>query len=342
MLIDSHKKLNVAIVGVGKQSTEDHIPALQSSTRVKLVAIQDTDAGIVKKCGDKLGVSSYTSLSNLLKKNKIDFAIVAVPHNQYLEIVSELAANGVHVLKEKPLALNFQEAIAMRDIVQKANIKLMVTLQRRFNPIFSTFPQLMKNIGQPFFVEAKYSLFIEDPSDGWRGERKVAGGGCVIDMGYHIIDLLIWYFGLPNNVHAEHRAFAKPLKNYDAEDTASVLFRYSDKGLFGTVLLSRYIPPKTEYLKLIGTNGIIEVKKGELLRYKNNGEVAERLVRDGAWPTAAIAQVDYFCDVIQGNKPNIGSADYHLQHMAFIEACYRSQKLGKFVNPFDIIDQQHV
>lgn len=333
------RKFKVALIGVGKQSIDDHIPALKSSTKVELVAIQDVDQSVAKEWGNKLGVTAYTSLPNLLKHHKIDFAIVAVPHDQYLKIVKLLADSGIHILKEKPLALNFREAITMRDILRKSSVQLMVTLQRRFNPIFSSFLQLMKTIGQPFFIEAKYSMFIDNPDKGWRGNRDRAGGGCLIDMGYHMIDLIIWYFGLPDNLHAEFRTLAKPLKYYDAEDTASVLFRYSEKGLFGTLLVSRYIPPKTEYLRLIGTNGIIEVRRGELLRYKNNGELAERLIRDNAWPTAAVTQIDYFCDVIEGKEPNVGNADYHLQHMAFIEACYRSQKLYRFVNPFDIIDK---
>lgn len=332
-------KLKVALIGVGKQSIEDHIPALKNSTRAELAAVQDTDSRVVKEWGNKLGVPGYTSLSNLLKNHKIDFAIVAVPHDQYMKIVRELAANKVHILKEKPLALNFREAVAMRDVVRKSGVELMVTLQRRFNPIFSSFTQLMKSIGQPFFVEAKYSMFIDNPDKGWRGDKEKAGGGCLIDMGFHLIDLIIWYFGLPDNVHAEFRTFAKPLNYYNAEDTASVLFRYSDNGLFGTLFLSRYVPPKTEYLRLVGTNGIVEVRRGELLRYKNNGEIVEKLMRNNAWPTAATTQIDYFCDVVQGKEPNIGGAEYHLQHMAFIEACYRSQKLCRFVNPFDVLDK---
>lgn len=333
-------KLKVALIGVGKQSIEDHLPALKNSTMVELTAIQDIDPKVAKEWGNKLGVAAYTSLPDLLKRHKVDFAIVAVPHDQYIKIIEELAKNHVHILKEKPLALNFDESLKMRNIILKSNVELMVTLQRRFNPIFSTFTQLMKRIGQPFFVEAKYTMFVDNPDKGWRGKKDSAGGGCLIDMGYHIIDLIIWYFGLPDNLHAEFRTLAKPLKYYDAEDTATVLFRYSEKGLFGTLLVSRYIPPKTEYLRLIGTNGIVEVRRGELLRYKNDGELVERLTRDNAWPTAATTQIDYFCDVIEGKEPNIGNAEYHLQHMAFIEACYRSQKLRRFVNPFDIIDKR--
>ncbi len=332
-------KLKAGLIGIGKQSIEDHIPAFKDSSKAELIAIQDTDLKVVKEGSFKLGIPGYTSLAEMLKKHKIDFAIVAVPHDQYLEIVRQLAEKRIHILKEKPVALNIKEAIAIRDLIRNSHVELMVTLQRRFNPIFTTFLQLMKQIGQHFYIEAKYSMFVENPAEGWRGEKKRAGGGCIIDMGYHSIDLLIWYFGLPDQIHAELRTAAKPMSYYDAEDTAAILFRYSDRNLFGILQLSRFIPPKTDYLKLVGTNGIVEVKRGELVRYQSDGEIVEKLIRDKKWTAAATTQIDYFCDVINGLKPNIGNVEYHLQHMAFIEACYRSQKIGKFVNPFDILHQ---
>ena len=163
------QKMKVALIGVGKQSVDDHIPALKNSSRVELVAIQDINPKVAREYGHRLGISAYTSLSDLLKNHKIDFAVVAVPHDQYIKIIRELANRGIHILKEKPLALNFREAVAMREIVSKSGVELMVTLQRRFNPIFLSFTQLMKSIGQPFFVEAKYSMFIDNPDKGWRG-----------------------------------------------------------------------------------------------------------------------------------------------------------------------------
>ncbi len=116
------RKLKVALIGVGKQSIDDHIPAIKSSTKVELAAIQDINPRVAKEWGNKLGVAAYTSLSNLLKHHKVDFAIVAVPHDQYIKIVEELVENHIHILKEKPLSLNFNEAVKMRDIISKSDV----------------------------------------------------------------------------------------------------------------------------------------------------------------------------------------------------------------------------
>ena len=332
-------KKKVIIIGLGKQSIEDHIPALQSSRNAKLIGVVDKERTKIKEWSEKLRVPGYTSFLDALNTNRPDFAIVAVPHDEYFEIVKELVRRKIHILKEKPLALNYQEAIEINRMSKKAGIQLMVTLQRRFNPIFSTFTQLMNQIGRHFFVEAKYTIFVNDPGEGWRGLRRRAGGGCIIDMGYHLIDLLIWYFGLPDAVHAECSTSARPDKFYDAEDTAIIIFRYREPGIFGTMILSRYMWPKTEYLKLIGSEGSVVVKRGKLTRTSKTGEILEQLSREKSWTAAAAEQIEYFCGVINGEKKNIGSPEYHLQHMAFIEACYQSQKLRSFVDPNTILHQ---
>jgi predicted dehydrogenase len=148
-------------------------------------------------------------------------------------------------------------------------------------------------------------------------------------MGYHTIDMIIWYFGLPDKVIAEFESGDKP------EETAFVLFGY-DTGVYGSAIISRSFPPKTELIKVCGTRGIIEVERGCIKRLRKSGEVTESLNRDTSWPIAATKQIDYFCKVIKGEAKNIGDPFYHLQHIKFIEACYESKKQGKYVNPKDI------
>lgn len=335
--MSNQKKKKTIIIGIGKQTIEDHLPALRSSRNAQLIGIVDKENSKLQQWSNKLKVPGYASVSDALNTVSPDFAIVVVPHDQYFEIIKELVNSKVHILKEKPLALNYKEALEINKMTQRANVQLMVTLQRRFNPIFSAFPQLMKQIGKLFLVEAKYTIFVNDPSEGWRGIRRRAGGGCIIDMGYHLVDLLIWYFGLPDSVYAEFSSVAKPEKSYDAEDSAVITFRYGKSGIYGSLIISRYMWPKTEYLQLIGSEGKVVVKRGSLTRISKTGEVLEQLTREKSWTAAATEQIDYFCEIIDGKKKNVGSPKYHLQHMAFIEACYQSQKSKTLIDPYKIL-----
>lgn len=202
-------------------------------------------------------------------------------------------------------------------------------------PIYSTFHQLYDQIGQPFLIDAAYTMSV-DPAAGWRGQRCLAGGGCIIDMGYHVIDMLLWYFGLPDRVLAQYSATARPELDYDAEDTAYILFGF-DSGLVGTVLLSRWIPPKTEQIRVVGTRGAIVLERGRIQRLRSDGELVESLSREESWPAAATAQVDHFCRVLHGSRCNVSGPGSHLAHAAFIDAAYASSRAGGFVNPKELL-----
>jgi predicted dehydrogenase len=217
----------------------------------------------------------------------LDLVVICLPHHVGRTVIETAAKHAVHVLKEKPFATTMQEARALVAICEDAGIQLMVTLQRRFNPIYTSFTQLADQIGTPFVVDAQYTLHIDDPSKGWRGLTTKAGGGYIIDMGYHLIDMILWYFGLPDRVLADISVSARPDRDYDAEDTALIHFAY-DSGLYGSLLLSRFIGPKTEHIRPVGSKGMVHLERGRIRRLANGGDVIESLSRDQAWPSAWI------------------------------------------------------
>lgn len=326
-------------MGLGKQSTEDHLPGILNSRNANLVAVSDVDKEKVATISAKYNVLGYDNYKNLLKTEKLDFIIVAVPHSEYIEIINEAAKHKVHILKEKPFARNLTEAISIKNIIEKNKIHLMVTLQRRFNPIYTTFFQLKEKVGRKLFLDAKQTMFLKNPQDGWRASKKIAGGGVVIDMGYHLIDLIIWYFGLPDSVFCEFTVNTNIDKNHSVEDTATILFKYNN-GFHGSLTLSSYYSPKTQSLKLIGTKGCVEIERGTIKRFDETGKLTESLSRENSWPSAASDQIDYFCNIISGTKANIGNHIYHLQHVAFVEACYKSKIYGKYINPKKLLINQ--
>ena len=292
-------KLQVGIIGLGHQSLEDHIPAIKMSPDTELAGVVEIDDKKLKTfLSENKDVKGYKNLNRLFKNHNLDFIVVAVPHYLHYEILKEAIGRKIHILKEKPFAVSLTQAKELNKLAQANNVQIMVTLQRRFNPIYSTFFQLIDKIGIPFFIEAKYTFFTDNPHEGWRGRKTLAGGGCLIDMGYHIIDLLMWYFGLPDEVFVEISCAAKENIAYDAEDTAKVIFKYETKKVFGSLLVSRVIPPKQEYINVFGTRGIIHIERGKIERLSSNGELQESLKRDHHWPSAAQDQLEYFVKVL--------------------------------------------
>jgi len=332
--MQSKEKLKVGVIGIGHQSLEDHIPSILASNDINLVAVCDVNKEKLKSFSyEHKDVHTYQRFKDLFQSEKLDFVIIAVPHYLHQEVVKEAIKYKIHILKEKPFAISLEQAKEIKTIAEQNNVKIMLTLQRRFNPIYSTFFQLIDKIGMPFFIDARYTFYTNSPHEGWRSRKELAGGGCLIDMGYHIIDLLMWYFGLPDLVFAETSCAAKEGAVYNAEDTAQVIFRYSRQNIFGSLLVSRVIPPKTEYFDVYGTRGIIHIERGKIERRASNGEIQEALLREHHWPSASQDQLEYFVKVIRGEKENISGPDFHFNHLAFIEAAYRSRKESKFINP---------
>lgn len=333
-------KYRAAIIGIGNHAIKTYLPGFQYSHLAQLRALCDINSEKLAQDPNHVEVAIYKDYRQLLASEDIDFVIITTPHDTHRDIVEAAAERGVHVLKEKPFAQNLEEGLYLKKVCEDAGIHLMVTLQRRFDPIYMNLGRMIEQIGDPFFFEAKYTLFVDAPGEGWRGNVKQAGGGCILDMGYHLIDVMIWQFGLPERIVAEFSSRAHPEDKYDAEDTALILVGY-EGGLYGSLTLSRYYPPKTERLRVIGSRGMVEVEKDNIRRLKSNGDVVEAIMREHNWPVAT-TQIDYFCKVIRGQKENIGDANYHLQHLAFIQACYQSKLRRGYINPKELLRSQEM
>ncbi|MET9182398.1 Gfo/Idh/MocA family oxidoreductase [Kitasatospora aureofaciens] len=329
-------KRRAAVIGLGHQACEDHLPGLLGSGRAELVAICDSNLDVLHERQKTLQIPAFSRVADLLDAVRPDFVIVAVPHHAGRAVIEECSARGVHVLKEKPFATSLTEARELAAICQAGQTELMVALQRRFNPIYTSVVQFLDQIGTPFLIDGQYTFHAEDPGSGWRGDVKQAGGGCIIDMGYHLIDLLLWYFGLPSRIIADFSATALPGAGYDAEDTAVIQLGY-ESDLYGSVLLSRWAAPKTEKLYVVGTRGSVLLTKGHLQRLDLNGTVVEELARPHAPASASTAQIDYFCRVLDGERPNIAGPEQHLAHAAFIASCYASKAAGRYLNPKEML-----
>lgn len=328
----------MSLIGLGRISTEDHLPALAACEDVQLDSVCDSDYAKVEQYARDLNVDGFTSVDELLKKRKPDSAIVAVPHNEYVAIIHELARAKVHILKEKPFATSMEEALKIHEIVKDAEIRMLVTLQRRFNPIFRAYEQFRGRIGRIFHFDAKYTLNIPDLENGWRGRKELAGGGCLIDMGYHSIDLLMWYFGLPKEVQAIMSKGNREGQNYDVEDTCSIMMDYGSNGsgqsMHGSLFVSRVAAQKEERLTIHGTKGTVEVERMGIKHMNAEGSAQEELRRSGEWPSSFVDQLKTFTSWVRGNI-DVVEPKYqdHFNHVALIEAAYLSNERRESVSP---------
>jgi predicted dehydrogenase len=316
--------MKVAIIGLGKQNLSDHVPALIRRGDIEITAVCDPFESSYESFktnypGEAVNAKYYKNYTELPVK-EIDFCIVSVPHDQYSDISTFLCKSGVSFMKEKPLARNLEEANFLLQMPDFEKFAFICT-QRRYNPLYKKAKESIESIGTPFLFNAIYKLNIEDPAEGWRGDVKVAGGGCVLDMGYHIIDQLIWWFGKPDFIAASKSSLANSeLDGKYAEDTASILFKYKS-GLHGTITLSRSTGEKVENYSLHGSNGHISGDKKNLFIKNKKGEV---LLHEETTDSVMMdTQLDYFINTLKAGKGFKEVVENNIKNMELIQNIYR-------------------
>ncbi len=330
-------KHKVALIGLGKQAHKYHLSGFDNSKNAELTAVCDIDISKVEEVCKTHNVKGYTSIDLLLQNEEIDYVIIATPHNTHLSIIKKVAEKGINILKEKPFAKNLDEALELIEIIKDTKVELMVTLQRRFSLTYTKFFEYINRVGNLSFIDMKYNIFADNPHPEWRGSKEESGGGCILDMGYHMIDLLLWYFGMPKSLYSNYSTITEEFKPAEVEDTASIIFNY-EGGLSGNINLSRFSLPKTEFVKIIGSKGILEIKKDRINLFDSQGNLVECVIAKNLTDQEyANRQIEYFSEVLNKEKSNKSNVINNLGHMLFIEGCYQSKAENKSINPMNLL-----
>jgi predicted dehydrogenase len=330
-----------AIFGIGAQTLNFHIKAIESFSNIKLI-------GVIEKNQKKLNnflknnenIKGYNNFNEFIKNNKdTNFVIISTSHDSHYEISKRAILEGLHILKEKPFAISLKQGREIEKLARKKHVHVLTITQRKFHPAYFNFFKLINKIGRIFYIDIRYTLFTKKQSEEWRDSKQLAGGGCVIDMGYHMIDLLIWYFGLPNSIIAKISHNGKKNTIYNTEDTAKIMFNYKKENdkFWGSALISKVISPKQEQFNVYGTKGTICIGRGKIELFSPSGKLKKSFIGDDDWLSSYKTQLRYFLKTIKEEKFS-NDPKFHLNHMAFIESVYASNKQKIYINPKKIIN----
>lgn len=327
--------MKICIIGIGKRG-QKHLEAALSTPSLELVGIFDTNIKLCDIIGKKYQLPAYDSLEEMLEKAKPEMAVLSLPHHAYLPVVKKLASHRVHILKEKPFAIDINEAKQLHALIQASGVKMMIACQRKFSSAYQFMNMAIKQIGKIAHIEGNYFLNAPSLEEGWRAQKSQSGGGALIDMGYHFIDLLLWYFGTPSTIQAKKTQGNRINQKYEVEDTIILTFDYRQKFLppdektIGVFIISRNSPLNREKIIVKGNQGsIILTKKSNeapRIRYFNhqNKLIEDRRFSDDNTSIILQKQLSYFSTVIQHHSPQFVN-DYreHFSHISLIDAAYR-------------------
>ncbi|GAA0732752.1 Gfo/Idh/MocA family oxidoreductase [Dactylosporangium roseum] len=334
-------ELRCLLIGVGRRALDDYVPALaELAPRVEFVAACDVDRSAEERLNEKLSTVQqivaprfFTDRAAAMDETSPNFAIVATPHHTHLDVARDLILRGIPFLKEKPFAISLPQAHELAHLLRQEDSFMRLCVQRRYHPLYAYAKSALAQIGDVRHFEAIYQLNADGYRDGWRAHPNTSGGGAIIDMGYHMIDVLQWFFGPPSLAYATTAPKLIPSASYDVEETVLANLTYRN-GTTGTLRLSLCEATKEEKIRIYGAEGHIELTRQYLRRYDRSNNLTEEVDGDGDWATPAEVVLDTLAKLSDRDVVAQEVAD-GLDIISAIDALYRSIVQQAPVKPTD-------
>jgi len=219
---------SVILVGAGRRGLGAHLPALDHCGYLRLTGIIDTKERIAQ-LGENpaLTVPMYDSLDPVLAGPRPDLAIVATPHDSHVPLAGELLEARVPTLLEKPPARNARELVRLLDLSHDLRTPLATSLPLHHRASHQPFIELLRS---PELTDAEVRISASVPSwqgaGSWRLSRERAGGGVLIDLGYHYLELLVACLGAPAHMSALLTNAADTRSEVEGEALVSLWFAH--------------------------------------------------------------------------------------------------------------------
>ncbi len=349
-----NEKVKVAVIGVGSISGE-HISAYLKNPAVELYAFCDINEERLKEKGKKYGIARlYTDVDEMLKAlPELDAVSVCTWNNAHAKCTIAALNAGKHVLCEKPMAMNAKEAEEMLDTARKNGKKLMVGFVRRFGNDAKITKDFIDggSLGEIYYAKTNYLRRHGNPG-GWFGDKSRSGGGPLIDLGVHVIDLTRYLMGCPTPVSVYGATFKK-LGNRpgikkspdayvaagategdvcDVEDSVTALVRYDNGAVLSIeASFSLNIKNPEGKIELFGTRGGATLSpEFELYTDMNGYLVNVELDSKSALSFDGLFQneINFFVDAVINDVDTYSIAEDGVTLMKIIDGIYKSAEIG--------------
>lgn len=345
------KKIRILVVGpglIGKQ----HIKLIHENKNCELAAIVAPNHAVNHEIASRNKTKIYHTISECLKKERIDGAIISSPNQFHAEQGLIFIKSKIPVLIEKPITSSLEDGIKLVDAAENSNAKVIIGHHRAHSPLIGTARNIIQSgqlgrvvsvIGSAQFYKPSH-YFLDGP---WR--KEIGGGPILINLIHEIGNLR----SLCGEISAVQAISSSAIRNFAVEDTVAINFIF-DSGALGVFLLSdtaasaqsweqtsRENPSYPTYTDedcytVSGTLGSLAIPTMRIKRYEDNTEPSwwtpfKEEILNVTRQDPLRCQLQHFIEVIKGEVDPIVSARDGLRNLAVTEAVRTSAHLKKLV-----------
>jgi len=332
------KKLGFAIVGLGRLSINQILPAFAKCERSKVVAFVTGSREKGEKLAARYGVNpkniyNYQNYEALRDNSEVDIVYVVLPNGMHAEYTIRAAKAGKHVLSEKPMANTPKDCEEMIKACREANRKLMVAYRCRYEPYNQALIKIAREgeLGPVKVVVSDHGFNIGDPTQ-WRLKKDLAGGGSLMDIGIYALQAARYTTGEePTEVNAMEFTNRSDPRFKEVEDTINFQLRFPSGAL--AQCTSSYGYAGQNRVRVIGTKGWAELEPatsytGLRMRVRKGSAIEER---DLGQRDHFALEMDHMSECVMNNKEPSTPGEEGLRDLRIMTAIYESARTGKTI-----------
>lgn len=266
-------KVKWGVIGCGGIADRRTLPGMMQAENAELIAVMDTNGAAAENCKEKYGAKyAFDTVEELLAIEEIQAVYIATPVFCHKEQAFAAARAGKDILIEKPVGITAAEAEEIAAFCEAQGVKLGVGFMMRFHAYHQKMREMVQSgeIGEIVSARAQLTCWYPEMENCWRQERTLSGGGAMMDLGVHCIDLIRYITGL--EVTEAAGICGNQIFQYHVEDAGAVVMRLSN-GAIAYVDANFNIPDAAAKCKIefYGTKGsifaqgtIAQVEGGEI------------------------------------------------------------------------------
>ena len=328
------RTVNFGVIGLGMG--RGHLEGYLRAPNSKVVGIADLNEDRLKSCKERYGISkTFKDYHDLLALKSLDAVSIAVPNYLHNPITLDALKAGKHVLVEKPMALNAEEGQEMLDTSKKHGLKLMLQFNNRYRGDVQFIKRAVDagDFGEIYFAKTGWIRRRGIPgAGGWFTTKKQSGGGPLIDLGVHVIDMTMYMMGSPLPVAVSGCAVQKFPQivgrgTFDVEDFASAYVRFENGATMAVeVSWAMNCAAERNYSEIYGTKAGASLNPLAIWT-EEHGALANVEPKN----VKRLSQFEHFADCILKDKTPISPGEHGVLMMKVLDAIYKSSETKREV-----------